>query len=218
MKRIIAIILALSVMVVPFSVDAYADGSYSLYSRSLSADSSTDASAFGISAIENADLENKFSNYAERSATEYVDGIDMSTHSFYSRETDTLYTGSSNVVGIVQDFDSQLTVAGATVSVNGIVSVTTGSDGRFQIPNMPDGVYDWSISADGYLSSVYSNYSVDHFEGTTIFTFNISKNADMSKDFYELHRGEQQVPPEIDMSCADTYSFRCLPRYTGDYK
>lgn len=27
----------------------------------------------------------------------------------------------------------------------------------------------------------------------------------MSKDFYELHRGEQQVPPEIDMSCADTY-------------
>lgn len=205
MKRIIAIIVALSVMIAPCSVGAYADENYSAHMESLPVNSSIDASSFGISAVENSDIKNNFSNYAERSATEYVDGIDVSTHSFYSRETDTLYTGASNVVGIVQDFESQLPISGATVSVNGTVSVTTGSDGRFQIPNMPDGVYDWRISADGYNSSLYSNYSVDHLEGTTIFTFDISTKKDMSQDFYELHRGEQKIPPETNIDYTGTY-------------
>lgn len=109
--------------------------------------------------------------------------------------TDTTFSGTSNVVGVVQDFESQSPISGATVSVDGVFTLTTDSDGRFQITNMPDGVYDWNISADGYISSTYSNYCVDHLDRTTIFTFDVSVSRDMSKDRYELHEGQQQVPP-----------------------
>ncbi len=142
------------------------------------------------------DIPDEYKNYAEDGAAIRINGVDAQKHTFYDPVTGTTFTGTSNVIGIVQDFESQTPISGATVSVDGIFSVTTGSDGRFQISNMPDGVYDWNISTDGYCSSTYSNYYVDHLEGTTIFTFDVSVSRDMSKDRYELHEGQQCVPAE----------------------
>lgn len=141
------------------------------------------------------DIPDEYKHYAEDSATIRIDGVDAKAHTYYDPVTDTNFSGTSNVVGVVQDFESQTPISGASVSVDGNFTLTTGSDGRFQITNMPDGVYDWNVSADGYLSSTYSNYCIDHLDGTTIFTFNISVSKDMSHDWHELHEGQQQVPP-----------------------
>lgn len=141
------------------------------------------------------DIPDEYKHYAEDNATISIDGVDAQTHTYYDSVTDTTFSGTSTVVGVVRDFESQSPISGATVSVDGVFTLTTDSDGRFRITNMPDGVYDWNISADGYISSTYSNYCVDHLDGTTIFTFDVSASRDMSKDRYELHEGQQQVPP-----------------------
>lgn len=234
MKKIIAIITSISLMILPFTTSSHTCNSFNVYADSytpygLSDNSSeTDKSAAfsgETSAIKNADILDGFTNYAEISSTLQIAGVDAQKHTFYDSVTDTPFTGTSNVVGIVQDFEAQEPISGATVSVDGIFSVTTDSDGRFQITNMPDGVYDWNISADGYCSSTYSNYYVDHLEGTTIFTFDVSVSRDMSKDRYELHEGQQCVPPEdsiIDMDTygisANTLSMSSIPQVDVSFK
>ena len=47
---------------------------------------------------------------------------------------------------------------------------------------MPDGKYDWVISADGYETAEYLNYEIDVAGGTNIFTFYLSKDEQIQKD------------------------------------
>lgn len=86
-----------------------------------------------------------------------------------------------NVVGMVFDMSNDIPITNATIHINGS-NIHVDENGRFQIPNMPDGKYDWVISADGYETAEYLNYEIDVAGGTNIFTFYLSKDEQIQKD------------------------------------
>lgn len=100
-----------------------------------------------------------------------------------------VYTGIdsevSNVVGVVLEFETDEPIGEAIVSANGNDIVVTDIDGRFQITNMPDGVYDWTIQADGYQDGIYENYVVTSAGGTNIYRFYLSKDMEYINPFEE---------------------------------
>lgn len=100
-----------------------------------------------------------------------------------------VYTGIdsevSNVVGVVLDFETDEPIGEAIVSANGNDIVVTDIDGRFQITNMPDGIYDWTIQADGYQDGIYENYVVTSAGGTNIYRFYLSKEMEYINPFEE---------------------------------
>lgn len=148
------------------------------------------------------DYETGFQDYACPEAT-----ADFSP-SMYAASGNNL----ANVVGVVKDYNTEALVSGATISVNGESIVVTGEDGRFQIKNIPSGVYNWSISAAGYCAADYYNYKVDSMDGTTIFTFYVNNDFAVYKDREIIvNDGVQTVPPESDIeSYADSNMARSL--------
>ena len=112
------------------------------------------------------------------------------------------FTGDNmaNVVGVVKDYDTEGLVQGATISAGGEQVVITGTDGRFQIRNMPAGTYDWVIDAAGYCTANYSNYDIDSADGTTIFTFYIDRDSVVFQDREKIvhdNDGMQTIPPDV---------------------
>lgn len=140
-------------------------------------------------AVTQDDLKNNFLEYAEISAAVSMPAALQNSSSVSSR--------TANVVGIVLDYDTELPVSEAAVSIDGVPVVSTGTDGRFQISSIPSGQYNWSISANDYCSANYTNYSVDPADGVTIFTFYINAAAPIVKDreISAAHTREQTVPP-----------------------
>lgn len=120
------------------------------------------------------DIKDRFRNYASSQAC-------VTLPKAYNQDSTT-----ANVVGVVLDYYDETPVAGATISVNGSTLVVTDSDGRFQITNMPDGKYDWNISATGFCESNYYNYTVDSFSGTNIFTFYLNEKETVDVDRNEF--------------------------------
>lgn len=146
---------------------------------------------YGTDVVTRKDFEEGFQNYALSDAT--VD---------FASEIRTYSGGEpANVVGVVKDYETEEMISGAAVSVDGETVVVTGEDGRFQIKNLPSGVYDWQISAAGYYTADYTNYDVDYADGATIFTFYISDDFAVQKDREEvLHDGdacEQSMQAEM---------------------
>ena len=134
------------------------------------------------------DYEKGFQNYALPEAT-----VDFSS-SMYALSNNDL----ANVVGVVKDYDTEALISGATISVDGESVVVTGADGRFQIKDIPSGVYNWNISATGYCAADYCNYSVDSADGTTIFTFYINDDSAITQDREIIvHDEGQTVPPDV---------------------
>ncbi len=132
------------------------------------------------------DLSNNFTDYAQ-------EGAKTSFPAAISENDDE----GANVVGIVLDYETEEPICNAEISVNHERLVLTGNDGRFQILDFPDGKYDWHITAIGYCPAEYKNYSVNHFEGTNIFTFYIDKNIAVEKNREDNNLGTQTIPPEI---------------------
>lgn len=121
------------------------------------------------------DLENNFANYASKEATKKL--LNVSSNNL----------SHANVVGIVLDYATKLPVSNATINVKDIVKIQTDDNGQFQILNIPNGTYNWTITSEGYQESNYLNYLVDGSDGTTIFTFYIDKDKAIlinSDDFY----------------------------------
>lgn len=88
----------------------------------------------------------------------------------------------ANAVGVVLEQDTNRPVSGATIFVDETALVCTGDDGRFQITNLPNGVYNWRIAAADYYDSQYLNYSVHWADGADIFTFYLSDSASIVKE------------------------------------
>jgi len=157
-------------------------------------------------AVTQDDLNNNFLEYAEISATVSMPTTLQNSSSVSSQTT--------NVVGIVLDYDTELPVSEATISIDGVPVVSTGTDGRFQISNVPSGQYNWSISANDYCSASYTNYSVDPADGATIFTFYINTATPVVKDreISVAHTCEQTVPPNItDRNSATSHAMSAVP-------
>lgn len=136
-------------------------------------------------AVTQKDLEQNFMNYAEGE----------STVTFPTIPTGSSGEPGANVVGVVLEFETEAPVSNAAVAVDGQAVAVSGEDGRFQITNIPNGTYDWTVTAAGYEESRYLNYSVDYLDGANIFTFYISRDEVFFEDRETLHTGEQYLPP-----------------------
>ncbi|MCI8538264.1 MAG: hypothetical protein HFF18_06320 [Oscillospiraceae bacterium] len=156
------------------------------------------------------DLNNNFSNYADENSTVDLPSPLASGDDIYDY---------ANVVGVVLDYDTNIPIADATVMVGGRLTVTTDKDGRFQIKNMPNGTYDWTVTADGYHGSFYLNYPVDGSDGANIFTFCADKNDSLEFDRNDICKGEQAEPPTHEgFSHISTYSMSSIPSIKSSVK
>lgn len=111
-------------------------------------------------------------------------------------------------------------IFGATIYANDQKIVTSGKDVRFQIINMPNGEYDWQISAPGYEDSYYLNYLVDGFDGANIFKFYLDADNPTIVDREDFHHGEQGIPPESSVNLgtyeASTTAMSSVPSVRAD--
>lgn len=116
------------------------------------------------------DVDTHFANYAEPGATVTLDAPEDGQ--------------GANIVGVVRSRETNEKLHGATVRVGG-VEVTTGSDGRFQIRNLPAGKHDFTVSAGGFYDAEYLNYEAypQSAAGATVFCFEISAAGSITDDF-----------------------------------
>lgn len=133
------------------------------------------------------DYEQGFQNYANNK-------VDFTNGTYVLSQKD-----AANVVGVVKDYDDDSLICGATIYVDGNEIISTGKDGRFQVANVPNGKHDWMISAEGYSVAHYLGYDVDNADGTTIFTFYISRDFTITKDRDEIIHEDscQTMPPDL---------------------
>lgn len=103
----------------------------------------------------------------------------------YKKDFPLTFSKAVNVVGVVKDYYSERTIAGAKISVEGYTAVTD-DNGRFQIRNLPAGKYEWIITAEGYYTASYKNYRVCFEDKTDIFTFFISDTESINKNKDEI--------------------------------
>lgn len=117
-------------------------------------------------AVTQEDLNSGFQNYAATAATT---SFGLRTKTIVAQDE------LANVVGMVIDYDTEEPVVGATVYIDGNPLVMTDGDGRFQIEDVVQGTYDWSVTSAGYCTAYYLNYDVDAADGATIFAVELSR-------------------------------------------
>lgn len=147
------------------------------------------------------DFSNDFNNYAEKNATKI---INVNTNQITTFKNSKLE--NANVVGIVLDNITNKPIPNAKISTSNGYTVKSGSDGKFNIINMPNGNYNWCISANGYHRSNYDNYSINGSDGANIFTFYLDKNKDIYLDHDSLFHYETSIPPEEMLDISKTFS------------
>lgn len=153
------------------------------------------------------DYEEGFQNYALSDAT-----VDLKENTYTLSDIDL-----TNVVGVVKDFDTEEFISGATILINGESIVSTGDDGRFQIKNLPSGIYDWEIYTSGYCTAYYNNYDVDSADGTTIFTFYMDDEVSIYKDREEIINAKQvEVMPLNVTDLVITRTLNSIPSVKND--
>lgn len=183
MKR--RIILMIFVVLIGCTID---DSTLNVYAEEVGENAdiiSDDELLYETDVITRKDYREGFRNYAYDDAT--VD---------WTKDRSVFSNNSfANVVGVVKDFETNESIPNAMISVDGETIVITGEDGRFHINNLPSGTYNWEINVAGYFGACYCNYDVDSADGTTIFTFFISKVSAIMRDRKELREEEQMVTP-----------------------
>jgi hypothetical protein len=61
-------------------------------------------------------------------------------------------SGFASVNGVVVDASTNAPVAGATVTIDTVLTATTDAAGRFSIDKVPSGIADYSVQATGYTT------------------------------------------------------------------
>lgn len=160
------------------------------------------------------DRDNNFIKYASPDATTT---LSSNSASAMNKSSD----GSANVVGVVLD-TADKPISGATIYANDQKIISTGKDGRFQITNMPNAIYDWKISAPGYEDSHYLNYPVDGSAGANIFKFRLDTDNPTVVDRDDFDHDEQCIPPEssadLDKSEVSPLAMSSVPSVKSDVK
>ncbi|MBV8067134.1 MAG: carboxypeptidase regulatory-like domain-containing protein [Candidatus Eremiobacteraeota bacterium] len=59
-------------------------------------------------------------------------------------------SGFSSVAGVIVDGRTNAPIAGATVTIDTVLTATTDSAGKFSIDKVPSGITDYSVQAKGY--------------------------------------------------------------------
>ncbi len=105
---------------------------------------------------------------------------------------------NGRAVGVVVDHITDTPIPNAAISVDGTALVTSDENGRFQIEHIPDGYYDWDVTADDYQPGHFKNYDVWKDDGASIFTFHLRKDREMVRDHLEYVQRPSAdfLPPE----------------------
>lgn len=119
------------------------------------------------------DVEKNFEDYADVSYTSPVTPNQEETK-------------PSNVVGTVFDEENSNLVEGVSILVNDEKMAETDKSGRFQIRNLPDGLYNWKLSKEGYCEAEYNGYGVNAIFGASIFLFHISKDKPIKETGFSI--------------------------------
>lgn len=165
--------------------------------------------------ITNEDIETGFADYAE-SGSRVSFGAELTPSSVVKR---------SDVVGVVTDKYTNEVIENANIYINDIFLVTTGSDGRFQIDNLPMGEYKWEVKAEGYELYQLTNFTTYDKEifGATIFTFQLDGNHAVYRDWskniktddagltknLKIHRGVSKSFSTTPQAKKDFVLYRC---------
>lgn len=59
-------------------------------------------------------------------------------------------SGFANVTGLVVDATTNAPVAGATITIDTVLTATTDASGHFTIEKVPSGIVDYAVQAKGY--------------------------------------------------------------------
>lgn len=127
---------------------------------------------------------------AGESKTYTVDDINNGFTNYSNNSTNLKTRGSSansNVVGTVFDDDTGVIIENASIEIDNQVVAQTDYNGRFQILGLADGEYNWTVSKDGYKIATYENYPVTSQLGAAVFSFYISKENEISQDFFKRY-------------------------------
>lgn len=116
-------------------------------------------------AFNQTDLNQNFENYTDFTSTNELPIVFGTSEDEYA-----------HIVGIVLDRETNTVIPNASVCPVESIEVTSSSDGRFQIINLPNGTYNWTVTAEDYELGYYPGYSVHASEGVIIFTFYLSKD------------------------------------------
>ena len=114
------------------------------------------------------DREQNFLHYAESISTPTLKAENSST--------------GSNTVGTVIDSETNEPIENVELITNTGIIVKTDRNGRFQVKNLPDGKYTWTLSAKHYLDAKYKDYPVLSI-GTNIYLFKLSKNRAINTSY-----------------------------------
>lgn len=112
-------------------------------------------------------IQKKYENFSSKSVT-------------YNQDTKQKF--NTNVVGEVVDAESGEKIVNAVICIDDF-SVQTDEEGKFQVRNMPNGYYTFTVSKDGYYEGVYKNYPISEHNGTDIYKFFISKSQSIEDEY-----------------------------------
>ncbi len=197
MKKVIASIMVLGLL------SGLSNPDYTLdINKDKATENIADLTIYDNPAFTQTDINENFANYAEKDATLT---LSPSTNAISFLDDEQV----ANVVGIVLEKETGKPVSDAKIFINDKEMVKTGSDGRFQITNLPNNEYNWKIISNGYQQAEYNHYSVHNLEGTDIFTFNLSKDMKINHDRNDCRKEDQQIPQYAENKNQDeraTYS------------
>lgn len=193
MKKVLCIIIAFA-LIFSMSAIVFADRSSEMGIDMNLSDFRCGILLKDTDAVKQSDRDDEFQHYAEKQSTVVLDD-----------------SGQVNVVGIVRDYKNQSLISGAKIFMDEMLLVMTGSNGRFQIKNVPSGNHVWRIEAEGYYPSKYLNYELDEVGGANIFTFEASKEFPVVKDSKIIRKFSETSHDEFTESINQITTMSSVP-------
>jgi hypothetical protein len=82
-------------------------------------------------------------------------------------------SGFATVTGVIVDATSNAPIAGATITIDTVLTATTDAAGKFSIDRVPSGIADYSVQAKGYQALS----STTNVEPGKSFALNVTMTA-----------------------------------------
>ncbi len=150
----------------------------------------------------------------------YVSAVYDEGESFPEGPAYVTIVGTGDLGGNVFDHETGIPLMDATVVVQGNLHGTTGFEGSYMIEDIPEGTYDVTCEAYGYLMNTISDVVIEYQE-TTVLNFKMEKDSLVNMPVYDSRGNEVRVYPnplrnylniESEGNFREIYLVNCLGR------
>ncbi|MDD5507880.1 MAG: carboxypeptidase regulatory-like domain-containing protein [Bacteroidales bacterium] len=124
----------------------------------------------------------------------YVSAVYDEGESFPEGPAYVTIVGTGDLGGNVFDHETGIPLTDATVVVQGNLYGTTGFEGSYMIEDIPEGTYDVTCEAYGYLINTISDVVIEYQE-TTVLNFKMEKDSLVNMPVYDSRGNEVRVYP-----------------------